>query len=118
MNRSNEDKLELFADILEPAGAVILDKEWAAKWQAGDRVGAIRAAIINHKADIIQIMARIDGVAPEEYQIDGVALFFRLVTMFNRPDIEVVNGLFTSRAQNDGEGASGPATGNTGDGVS
>lgn len=116
MERTNEDKLELFADLLEPAGALIQDREWAAKWLAGDRFGAIRAAIKNHKAEIVEILARIEGVEPEAYRIDGVALFFKLVQMFDRPDLEMVNGLFTSRDQN-GEGASsGPATANTGDG--
>ena len=116
MNRTNEEKLELFADLLEPAGALILDREWAAKWNDGDKFGAIRAAIKNHKAEIVEILARIEGKNPEAYQIDGVALFFRLVQMFNRPDIEMVNGLFTSAAQNGVSAPSGPVTANTGDG--
>lgn len=116
MNRTNEDKLDLFADLLEPAGALILDRELAAEWNAGDKFGAIRAAIKNHKTEIVEILARIEGVEPEEYRIDGVSLFFKLVKLFDRPDLEMVNGLFTSQDQN-GEGASsGPAMENTGDG--
>lgn len=113
MNRTNDDKLELFADVLEPAGRIIADKAWAQKWQAGDKIGAIREAIKGHKADIVEILARIDGVEPEEYQIDGLALFMRLVTLFNRPDLEPMIGLFTSQAQNGGRESSGPATENT-----
>lgn len=115
--RTNDDKLELFADVLEPAGRIIADKAWALKWQAGDRIGAIREAIKGHKAEIVEILARIDGVEPEEYQIDGMALFMRLVSMFNRPDLEPMSGLFTSRAQNGDKESSGPATENTGDGA-
>jgi hypothetical protein len=117
MNRTNDDKLELFADVLEPAGRIIADKAWALKWQAGDRIGAIREAIKGHKADIVEILARIDGAEPAQYQIDGLALFMRLVTLFNRPDLEPMTGLFTSQAQNGDKESSGPATGNTGVGV-
>ena len=70
----NFDKLDLFADLIEPAGAIIADKEWAQKWQDGDRAGAIKAAIKGHKREIVEILARIDGVEPEEYQIAGLAL--------------------------------------------
>lgn len=117
MNRTNDDKLELFADVLEPAGRIISDKAWALKWQTGDRIGAIREAIKSHKADIVEILARIDGVEPAEYQIDGLALFMRLVTLLNRPDLEPMSGLFTSQAQNGDKESSGPATANTEDGA-
>lgn len=110
--RTNNDKLELFADVLEPAGRIIADKAWALKWQDGDRLGAIREAIKGHKADIVDILARIDGVDPAEYQIDGLSLFMRLAAMFNRPDLEFANGLFTSQAQSADAASSGPATAN------
>ena len=113
MNRTNDDKLELFADVLEPAGRIIADKAWAQKWQAGDRIGAIREAIKGHKADIVEILARIDGVEPADYKIDGLGLFMRLASMFNRPDLEPMTGLFTSQAQNGDKESSGPVTGNT-----
>ena len=112
----NFDKLDLFADLIEPAGAILVDKEWAQMWQAGDRVGAIQAAIKNHKAEIVEMLARIDGVKPKEYQIDGLGLFMRLVAMFNRPDLEPVTGLFTQRVQSVAVESSGPAMENTGDG--
>jgi len=112
----NFDKLDLFADLIEPAGAILADKEWAQKWQNGDRTGAIKAAIKGHKAEIVEILARIDGVEPEDYQIDGLALFMRLVAMFNRPDIEATV-LFTQQAQNVDGASSGPVTENTKDGA-
>lgn len=117
MNRTNDDKLELFADVLEPAGRIIADKAWAQKWQAGDRIGAIREAIKGHKTDIVEILARIDGVDPAEYHIDGLGLFMRLASMFNRPDLEPMAGLFTLQAQRNDKEFSGPATGNTEDGA-
>jgi len=117
IKRSNEEKLDLFADIIEPAYAVISDREWAQKWQDGDRAGAIRTAVKNHKPEIVEILARVEGVEPGAYEIDGLALFMKLVTMFNRPDIDVANGLFTQQGQNDESAYSGSATVNTGDGA-
>lgn len=110
--RTNEDKLELFADIIEPAGKIVSDRKWAQMWQDGDYTGAIRAAIKGHKREIIEILARVDGVDPQEYDIDGVRLFFKLAAMLNRPDISPVTGLFTSQAQSAAAASSGPATAN------
>ena len=114
---SNYDKLDLMADLIEPAGRIISDKAWAVKWTQGDKYGAIREAIKGHKDDIVEILARVEGVEPEAYEIDGVRLFFKLAAMLNRPDLETATGLFTQQDQK-GEGASsGPATRNIEDGA-
>lgn len=118
MDRTNAQKLELFADLLEPVGAIIMDKAWAVKWQAGDKFGAIRAAIKGHTDQVVEILARIEGKDPATYQIDGMALFIKLTAMFNRPDLDGMAGsLFTSQPQTAGDGPSGAATETTGDGA-
>lgn len=118
MNRTNEEKLDLFADLLEPIGAIVMDKAWAVKWQAGDRFGAIREAIKGHKAQVVEILARIEGADPAAYTIDGMALFIKLAMMFNRPDLDGMAGsLFTSQRPTAGDGPSGAATETTGDGA-
>lgn len=118
MNRTNEEKLDLFADLLEPVAEIIMDKAWASRCQAGDRIGAIREAIKGHKPQVVEILARIEDKDPATYQIDGMALFIKLAVMFNRPDLEGMAGsLFTSQPQTAGDGPSGAATGNTGDGA-
>lgn len=117
INRTNEEKLDLLADLVEPAAAIIEDKEWLRKWKQGNRAAAIRDAIANHKKELVEIFALIEGQDPATYRIDGVALFVKIITMFDRPDLEVVNGLFTSQGQSDAVGSSGSATGNTGDGA-
>ena len=109
-NRTNEEKLDLFADLIEPAGAIIADREWAMLWQAHDRAGAIKSAIRNHKDEIVEILARIEGADPHTYTIDGLSLFFRLAALFRRPDLEGVADLFTSQDQTGAGASSGPAT--------
>ena len=54
---------------------------------------------------------------PGEYQIDGLGMFIKLAAMFNRPDLEMVNGLFTLQAQTGDGASSGSATDNTQDGA-
>ena len=111
MKRTNEEMLDLLADILEPAARIIEDRSWARAWQAGSRAQALRLAIKNHKAEIVEILARVDGQEPAEYSIDPVAMFVRLANAFNRPDLEgMSDSLFTSRAQSGGGAPSGPAT--------
>ena len=78
-----------------------------------NRIAAIRSCIKNHKAEIVEILAGIDGAEPEEYQIDGMSLFIRIFNMFNRPDLEDMTGLFTSQVQSEGGASSGPVTANT-----
>ena len=118
MNRTNEEKLELFADLLEPVGAILSDEVWARLWYQGDRFGAIRAAIKGHTEQVVEILARIEGEDPATYQIDGMAMFFKLAALFNRPDLDGMAGsLFTSQPQTADDGPSGAATETTRDGA-
>lgn len=114
MNRANYDKIDLFADILEPVAAIVADKSWIADFQQGNKIKAIQTAIKGHKRELVEIFARIEGKDPDTYEIDGVGLFFRLARMLNRPDLDV-NDLFTSQDQSADAAPSGPATPNTGD---
>ena len=62
-----EDALDLLADLIEPAGEIMSDK------QIGDifkenRFKAIGLAIKNHKRAVMQILATMDGVPVEEYK--------------------------------------------------
>ncbi len=115
--RSNEKKLDLFADLIEPMGRIIADRRVAEAWAGKDVAGGIKIAIKSHKAEVVEILARIEGADPATYQIDGMALFMRLFNLFNRPDLEGAADLFTSRAQRREGASSGPATEITGDGA-
>lgn len=115
MNRTNEEALELFADILEPAADVLADKELAAMIRGGGKpIKAVAFAIRNHKAEIIEILARIDGKRPDEYEVNLIALPLRLIRLLNRPEIQE---LFTLQDQTAAAVYSGPVTENIGDGV-
>ena len=57
MQRANEEQLELFADLLEPASEIIGDGEIAAvlKPGGGKLLNAFKLALKNHKNAVIQI---------------------------------------------------------------
>lgn len=109
MNRTNDEKLDLFCDLIEPAAKIIQDKTWALAWQAGDRAAAVKAAIGNHKAEVVEILARIDGQDPASYQINGLALIVKLSELLKQLDMDEAKSLFTSQDQSAGGAASGPA---------
>lgn len=113
MNRTNEEKLDLFADLLEPVAAIFQDPEVAAAWKNDTKLAAVRKTVKNHKREIIEALALIEGEDPAEYSLDGMRLLLKLLALLNRPDVEeMADGLFTLRDQIAASAPSGPATGN------
>ena len=109
--RSNEENLELFADLLEPFSEIFADPELAKLYQENAKnVVIAKTAIKNHKKSVIEILALIDGVSVDEYKIDPWGLFTKVVSFLNKPE---VNELFTSQGRKNGGKFSGSATVNT-----
>lgn len=106
-----EDALDLLADILEPAAEVFGDKEFQRVYPNGSRLKAAQYALKNHKAEILQIMARVEGVDVSEYNPGVWALPGLLLDLLNDPELV---SLFTSQGQSAEKTSSGPATENTG----
>lgn len=113
--RTNEETLDLFADLLEPAAEIFSDKEVVNHLRSGEKpVRAVKFAIKNHKQAIIEIMARLDGKEPEDYEVNLVSIPVKLVNLFNKPEFK---DLFTLQGQKADVKHSGSATENTGDGA-
>lgn len=114
--RSNDEQLELFADLLEPAAEIMGDAEIAAVLRSGDKlIRAFELANKNHKAAVIRILARLDGVPVESYQVpDFVTLWRRLVDFINLPGVQE---LFTLQRQESDAARSGSATESIEDGA-
>lgn len=105
--RTNEEALEVFADILEPAGEIIGDEDVKRAFKAGERMKAVKLAIKGHKSAIIEILARLDGVEPKDYKVGVFTLPAKVIALLNNPE---VTGLFTGAEQNEGGASSGSAT--------
>lgn len=119
MNRTNDDKLELFADVLEPVAVILADDEVTGTIKRDEpAIRVVRNAIKLHKEQVIEILARIDGVDPEEYKFDPIRVTMKLLGFFNRPDVQhMVNEVFTSPRKSADGASSGAATENTVDGA-
>lgn len=106
-----EAALELLADMIEPAGEIMSDKEIGDVFKE-NRFKAIGMAIKNHKKAVMQIMATIDGVPVEEYKCNVFTLPAKILELLNDPDIIQ---LFTFQGQTGDANSSGSASENIGD---
>lgn len=94
-----EQALDILADLIEPAASIMADKEIVALARAkAPPLKIIRPAIKNHKKEVIEILAILDGENPEGYadKVGILTLPGKLIEILNDPD---VMSLFTSQGQ-------------------
>ena len=103
-----EAALDILADLIEPVGEIMTDKEIGEVFKK-NRFKAIGLAIKNHKNAVMQIMATIDGVPVEEYKCNVFTLPVKILELLNDPDIVQ---LFTYQGQTGGANSSGSASEN------
>lgn len=89
----DEEALDLLADLIEPAVEIAQDKDFTAAAQEGRTATAVKLAIKNHKQQVLQILARLDGVPVEEYHCNIVTLPLRVLEVMND---ETFVSVFTS----------------------
>lgn len=107
-----EQALDMLADLLEPATAIMADKEIARLVKAKmPPIKSVKVAIKNHKQEVIEILAILDGADPKEYaeKVNLFTLPAKLLEIFNDPDLM---SLFTLQGQKT-ETLSGSATEST-----
>ena len=104
-----EAALDLLADLIEPVGEIMADKEIGDVFKK-NRFKAIGMAIKNHKKAVIQIMASMDGVPVEEYKCNVFTLPAKILELLNDQDLVQ---LFTYQGQTGDAKSSGSASENT-----
>jgi len=108
--RTNDEKLDLFADLLEPCAAILSDKEVADAFQNGTALKAITKAIRGHKREMVEILAVLDGEDPSTYSVNVLMIPVRFLKLMNDPATsDAIRELFTLQAQNGDGASSGPA---------
>ena len=106
--RSNEEELELFADLLDPAAELLADPEIAAVLRGSGTVGdAVKRALRVHKAAVLEILARLEDTPPAAYRVRASELPGKLMALFSLPG---VRDLFPSQGRRDSAGSSGSAS--------
>ena len=106
-----EAALDILADLIEPAGEIMSDKEIGEVFNK-NRFKAIGMAIKNHKKAVMHIMSTIDGVPVEEYKCNVLTLPVKILELLNDPDLVQ---LFTYQGRTGDAISSGSASENTED---
>ena len=106
-----EAALDILADLIEPVGEIMTDKEIGEVFKK-NRLKAIALAIKNHKKAVIQIMATMDGVPVEEYKCNVLTLPVKILEILNDPALVQ---LFTYQGQTGGAKSSGSVSENIGE---
>ena len=81
-----EAALDLLADLIEPAGEIVSDKEIGEVFKE-NRFKAIGLAIKNHKKAVMQILATMDGVPVDEYKCNVFSLPVKILELLNDPEM-------------------------------
>ena len=89
-----EAALDLLADIIEPATEIMADPNIQKIIKAKDKGKVIKALIKSHKKSIIEILAIIDGVPVDQYDVNVFTLPVKLLELLN--DKELMS-FFTSQ---------------------
>ena len=108
--RTNEQNLDLFADLMEPLAEILTDEAVtsAVKGEGGKPIKAVKAAIKGHHRAIIEILAALEGLDADSYVVPPpAALLMKIMNLINDPDVQ---SLFTLQGQNDVAASSGSAT--------
>ena len=115
---TNEEKLDLLADLIEPVAEIFGDPVVAGLYRSGGRkIDIVKAAIKGHKKAVIEVLALTDGVDPSEYEINLLALPVKLARLLESPELQELSELFTSQGKTISAASSGSVTVNIEDGA-
>lgn len=111
-NYTNEEAIDLLADIIEPTSKIFGDKNVAAAVQRkATKLEIVKIALKNHKKEIVEILARLSGQAVADYKCNIITITTDILEILN--DKELVDFFTLQGAMMDAE-SSGSATESTG----
>lgn len=107
-----EQALDALADIIEPASEIITDSEVKDLFDKREFLKLVKVILKKHRAEIIEILATLDGVSVEEETeaIDFFTLPKKVMELINSPSLAT---LFQFAGQMTVPTSSGSATANT-----
>lgn len=106
-----EEALEVLAEIVKPAAEICADKELVELLRkGGKKISAIQRLLRVHKKPVLEILAALERVPAEEYEVNILTLPVRLLEILN--DNELM-ALFRSQGQKEAATTSGSVSENT-----
>lgn len=91
----NEEALDLLGDLLEPVAEILADPK-VKELFGGKPIKLASYIIKNHKSEVLQVLARMDGVPVEDYSCNVFSLPVKVIELLNDENLKE---LFTSQAQ-------------------
>ena len=74
----DEQALDLLADVFEPVVKIMSDNEFLTAFDKGKRLEAVKIAIKNHKPEVMEVLAAMEGVPVSEYHCNVFTVPIRL----------------------------------------
>ena len=103
-----EKAIEVFGDLLEPVSNILADEKITNSIKQNEnKVTIVKKILKNHPKEIINIMAILDDVPVEKYEVNFATLPMKLLDIFND---EMFTDLFTFQGQSEIEERSGSVT--------
>lgn len=85
-----EEAIDILAELIDPIGEIAADKDFIELARGGERTGAVKKALKDHKKSVITILALLDGEDPATYQPSLVSLPMKLLELLNDPDLQLL----------------------------
>ena len=91
-----ERAFKVLADLLDPIGEIIQDREFTVAWDTGTKLDAIKVMLKKHPDSCRMILALLDGEDPDTYEVSLVTLPKKMMEIIDDPELM---GLFSSQSQ-------------------
>lgn len=96
----NEQAFDALAELIDPLNEILTDTELRdIANNGGNALGIIKRILKEHKQSIIQIIATLDGVGPEDCKVTIFSLLARFKELRELYYTSGIKDLFTSQAQ-------------------
>lgn len=103
----NEEALELLGNVIEPVSRIMTNKEFVGAVRSKKRIDAVKIALKEHKKDVIELLAALNGQKIEDYHANLIVMTKQLLELLN--DEELIK-VFHSQDQMISSVAFGPVT--------
>ena len=83
----NEEALDLLVDIIDPVSKMMTDQAFIAKLKGANKMEAVKIILKDHKSEIIEILAKLNGQKVEEYQGTIITMTVQILEILNDKDL-------------------------------
>lgn len=84
----NEDAIELLADLIEPTANILSDEKIQEAFNGGvSKLKIAKMCLKEHKKDVLEILATLNGQSVEEYTCNPVSILVDLLAILNDEEL-------------------------------